>query len=298
MNDAGPKRWEVRLEEERRAINGRLETLLPAADEPPASLHEAMRYSTLGGGKRLRGILCLSAHGLFGGASSEAALDAACAIEALHAYTLIHDDLPDIDNDDLRRGRPTCHRAFGNAIAILTGDALQALAFDVLSRCGAPTANVVGAVRILSRAAGSRFLVGGQVADIEGEGAEPSAEKVTFIHSRKTAALIGASLAIGGALAGAPARDLGEVDEIGRSAGLAFQIVDDLLDVEGSEERVGKGLRKDVKKKKMTYPAQFGVERSRETARRLIAEANAGIGRLGDEGYVQYLFGLIIERVS
>jgi geranylgeranyl diphosphate synthase, type II len=298
MNDAGFKRWQSRLEEDRRAIAGRLEKLLPAPDEPPASLHEAMRYSTLGGGKRLRGVLCLGAHRLFRGASAGAALDAACAIEALHAYTLIHDDLPDIDNDDVRRGRPACHRAFGNAVALLAGDALQAFAFDVLSRCEAEPSAVVEALRILARAAGSRFLVGGQVADMEWEGAEPSAEKVMFVHSRKTAALIGASLGVGAALAGAPDSGLAEIEEIGRAAGLAFQIVDDLLDVEGSEEKVGKGLRKDVKRKKMTYPAQFGVEPSRETARRLIAEANARIGKLGDEGYVEYLLGLIIERVS
>jgi len=298
MTDAGSKRWDTRLTDERLAIEDRLGTLLPAADEQPASLHEAMRHSTLGGGKRLRGVLCLSGHRLFRGAFPGAALDAACAIEALHAYTLIHDDLPDIDDDDVRRGRPACHRVYGSAIAILAGDALQAFAFDVLSQSEAPPSNVVAAVRLLSRAAGSRFLVGGQVADIEGEGAEPSAEKVTFIHSRKTAALIGASLAVGAALADAPERDIAEIEDIGRTAGLAFQIVDDLLDVEGSEEEAGKGLRKDMKKKKMTYPAQFGVEQSRETARRLIAEAKARIEHLGDEGYIKYLFGLIVERVS
>ncbi len=298
MNEPEHRAWEALLGEQRRAIEDRLDTLLPGPEEEPVSLHKAMRYSALGGGKRLRGVLCLAGHRLFRGTFEVAALEAACAIEALHAYTLVHDDLPDLDNDDVRRGRPSAHRAFGNAVAILAGDALQAFAFDALSRCAAPPSRAVHAMRILARAAGSRFLVGGQVADIEGEGTEPSADGVLFIHTRKTAALIGASLGVGAALAGASERDVVEIEGIGRASGLAFQIADDLLDVEGSEEKAGKGLRKDVKKKKMTYPAHFGIERSRETARELVAEAKARVGKQGDDGYIGYLFGLIVERVS
>jgi geranylgeranyl diphosphate synthase type II len=298
MNETAARAWDARFEEDRRAIEARLDELLPSEDEAPVSLHRAMRYSTLGGGKRLRGALCLAAHRLFRGASFGAALDAACAIEALHAYTLIHDDLPDIDDDDLRRGRPSCHRVFGNAVAILAGDALQAFAFDVLSRCEARAPSVLAAVRILSRAAGSRFLVGGQVADIEGEGTEQSAEKVLFVHMRKTAALLGVSLAIGATLAGAPESRVAQTEEIGRAAGLAFQITDDLLDIEGREDKVGKGLRKDMKKQKITYPAQFGIEQSHEKARELAADAAARIAELGDDGYIGRLFGMIVERVS
>ena len=298
MSERDPRSFDRGLEEDRRAITNRLAILLPQEEEPPRSLHGAMRHSTLGGGKRVRGILCLAAHRLFGNRYPAAALDAGCAIECLHAYTLVHDDLPDIDDDDLRRGQPACHRKYGNATAILAGDALQAFAFDILSRCDAPQEGVLEAVRTLSRAAGSLFLVGGQVADIEGEGREPSADAVTFIHARKTAALIAASLSIGAVLAGAPERDRRSIGEVGRAVGLAFQIADDILDVEGSEERVGKGLRKDSKRKKITYPAQYGVGRSRDEARRLIAEASAGIRTLGDEGYLQHIFALIVERVS
>jgi geranylgeranyl diphosphate synthase type II len=298
MNENGGSSFDRMLEDDRRSINDRLAAVLPAEDEPPRSLHEAMRYATLGGGKRLRGILCIAGHRLFGNRRPAAALDAACAIECLHAYSLIHDDLPDIDDDDMRRGRPSCHRQFGNAVAILAGDALQALAFDILSRCEGSQGSVLETIRILSRTAGSLSLVGGQVADIEGEGKEATAEAVMFIHTRKTAALISASLSIGAVLAGASKRDRVTVDRIGRTAGLAFQIIDDILDVTGVEKNVGKGLRKDAKRRKITYPAHVGLERSRSEARRMIAEARDAIRGLGDAGYIQHIFSLIVQRVS
>lgn len=290
--------FKSRLAEDRLAVETRLAAILPDEGEAPASLHGAMRYATLGGGKRFRAVLCLAAHRLCGGAYPLGALDAACAIECLHAYTLIHDDLPAIDNDDLRRGRPACHKQFGEAVAVLAGDGLQALAFDALARAPAPAGHIVEAVRILSRAAGSRYLVGGQVADIEGEGKEPTEERVQFIHTRKTAELIAASLSIGAAISGAPDSTRAEMHEIGRGAGLAFQIVDDILDVTGSTGRVGKALRKDAKKGKITYPAHFGLQASRETARRLIAEATQRIRDRGDDGYIQLLFAMIAERSS
>ncbi len=283
---------------DREAVNRRLDELLPGAETEPASLHGAMRYAVLGGGKRLRAALCLASHRLFGGGARDAALDAGCAIECLHAYTLAHDDLPALDNDDLRRGMPTLHRRFGDAVAILAGDALQALAFDVLSRCGAPEERVVEAVRILARAAGSLYLVGGQVADMEGEGAEPTEDLVAFIHSRKTAELLASSLSIGAVLGGAPESARREIHEAGRLAGLSFQISDDLLDIIGSEEEVGKGLRKDAERKKITFPALYGVERSRVAARRLAEDAAERARRLGDEGYIGYLFALMAERTS
>jgi len=280
------------------SINERLALLLPPEDEPPPSLHGAMRYATLGGGKRLRAALCLAGHRLFGNPNPEAAREAGCAIECLHAYSLIHDDLPSLDDDDFRRGQPACHRRYGEAVAILAGDALQALAFDILSRCRVPAEHAVEAVRILSRTAGSRYLVGGQVADLEGEHTVSSGELVRFIHSRKTAELIAASLSIGAALAGAPDKARIEIHEAGRKAGFAFQIVDDLLDLEGSEEKVGKPLRKDEERRKITYPAQYGAEVSRAEARRLIADATNAALKHGDEGFIGYLFSLIVERAS
>jgi geranylgeranyl diphosphate synthase type II len=290
--------FDDRIAEDRRAVNDRLAALLPAADEEPASLHGAMRYATIDGGKRLRAILCLAGHRLCGDPRRGAALDAGCAIECLHAYTLIHDDLPALDNDDLRRGRPSCHRACGEAVAILAGDALLTFAFEVLARCDAPADRVLDAVGILSRAAGSRYLVGGQVADLEGEGCEPTEARVGFIHSRKTAELIAASLSIGACLAGADRGTIGRIHEIGRSVGFAFQIADDILDVEGSAEKAGKALRKDEKRKKITYPARFGMEASRETARRLVADGARAMETLGDNGYVSHIFSLIVNRSS
>jgi geranylgeranyl pyrophosphate synthase len=286
------------IAEDRRAVNDRLATLLPAADDEPASLHGAMRYATIDGGKRLRAILCLAGHRLCGDPRRAAAIDAGCAIECLHAYTLIHDDLPALDNDDIRRGKPSCHRACGEAVAILAGDALLTFAFEVLARCHAPADQVLESVGILSRAAGSRYLVGGQVADLEWEGREPTEERVRFIHSRKTAELIAASLSIGACLAGADRGTIGRIHETGRAAGLAFQIMDDILDLEGSAEKAGKALRKDEKRKKITYPARFGMEASRETARRLIADGAREMETLGDDGYVRHIFSLIVNRSS
>ena len=287
-----------RIAEDRRAVNERLAMLLPRGDEEPVSLHGAMRYATIGGGKRFRAILCLAGHRLCGDLRREAALDAGCAIECLHAYTLIHDDLPALDNDDIRRGKPSCHKAFGEAVAILAGDALLTLAFEILARCAAPAEDILESVRILSLAAGSRYLVGGQVADLEGEGSEPTEERVRFIHSRKTAELIGASLSIGAALAGAERKRIVRMYEIGRSAGFAFQIIDDILDLEGNAEKAGKALRKDEKRKKITYPAHFGMAASRETAGRLIADGVSAMADLGDDGYVRHIFSLIVERSS
>ena len=298
-HEGGENGAAMTLREYRRLVEEQLDSLMPPAGEPPSSLHEAMRYSVLGGGKRFRAMLCLSAHRLFGDPFPEAALRAACSLEMMHAYTLIHDDLPAIDDDDMRRGRASCHARYGEAVAILAGDALQALSFEVLSSCRGPEPSLcLEAVRILSRAAGSRMLVGGQVADIEAEGVDPDEEKVRFIHSRKTAELIAASMSIGGALAGAAPEQLAGIGGIGRKVGLAFQIVDDLLDIGGSERIVGKGLRKDSKRGKITWPACFGADASLKTAEGLIDESTAGIRRFGDAETLEYLFRLVIERVS
>ena len=298
-SQTGNNDFSSRLKSTAKMVEERLDILLPPESELPVSLHKAMRYSTLQGGKRLRAILCIWAHRLAGNSYPEEALDAACAIECLHAYTLIHDDLPSIDDDKLRRGLPSCHIRFGEAVALLAGDALQALAFEILSREGqVPDENRIYAVGILSRAAGSRMLVGGQVADLEGEGRKPTEDLVTFIHNRKTAELISASMSVGTAVETIEPKMLEEIADIGRKAGLAFQIVDDLLDLEGDASVVGKGLRKDHKRGKITWPASYGIARSRETARSLIDECKSRIHALGDDGYLEKLFEYILERIS
>ncbi len=288
-----------RMSADRSAIERRMDELLPPAGERPGPLHEAMRYSSLGGGKRFRGILCLQAHRIFGDPHPEDALSAAAAIEFLHAYTLVHDDLPALDDDDTRRGKPSCHAKFGEATAILAGDALQALAFETLSACTGPNPeDVTLSVWMLATAAGSRFLVGGQSADIDGEGKEPEPGLVEFIHTRKTAELISVSMKIGAALASAEMDMIELIGETGRAVGLAFQIVDDLLDIEGSEKKVGKGLRKDAESGKITWPSSYGVESSRVTARRLVEEAVEKAVSMGDDGYLEYLFRLVADRTS
>jgi geranylgeranyl diphosphate synthase type II len=287
------------MDGDRAVIEKRMDEILPTAAERPATLHEAMRYSSLGGGKRFRGVLCLQAHRIFGNPHPADALNAAAALEFLHAYTLIHDDLPALDDDETRRGKPSCHIRFGEPTAILAGDALQALAFETLSAfSGANPEDVSLAVWMLASTAGSRLLVGGQAEDIEGEGKKPEPGLVEFIHLRKTAELISASLRIGAALASAGLEEIELIGEAGRDAGLAFQIADDLLDVEGSEEKAGKGLRKDIKKGKITWPASYGVESSRETAGRLIESAVEKLRSLGDDGYLEFLFRMVIDRTS
>ena len=284
------------LESRKEVINERLDFLLPTEDTEPVSLHKAMRYSTLNGGKRIRGILCLSFHELFGRDGSDAALDAACAIEILHAYTLIHDDLPALDDDDMRRGKPSCHIRFGEAVAILAGDALQALAFEIISGINADDSLKVKALGTLARTAGSLYLVGGQVADIENEGGQLSEEMVLFIHTRKTAELIAASMSMGAILAGASYSDVKKVHESGRKVGLAFQIVDDILDEIGDEKKVGKKLRKDASRGKLTYPSIYGLEKSREKARELIASAVEDVKTLGDVKFILFIFNEILKR--
>jgi len=284
---------------DRTLIEKRMDEILPPGGERPASLHEAMRYSSLGGGKRFRGMLCLQAHRIFGDPHPADALNAAAALEFLHAYTLVHDDLPALDDDDMRRGKPSCHVRFGEATALLAGDALQALSFETLSAfSGANPEDVSLAVWMLASTAGSRLLVGGQAADVESEGSKPEPGMVEFIHLRKTAELISVSLRIGAALASAGLEEIELIGEAGRDAGLAFQIVDDLLDIEGSEEETGKGLRKDIKKGKITWPASYGVGSSRETANRLIEGAVEKLRSLGDDGYLEFLFRLVIDRTS
>lgn len=263
-----------------------LERLLPPADQTPPSIHRAMRHSVFAGGKRLRPVLCMEAARMIAGHGRlpESIEELGSAIEMLHTYSLIHDDLPALDNDDLRRGKPTCHVVFGEAIAILAGDALQTQAYQVLAglRCPAPAAiQIIG--RIAQATGTVEGMIGGQVLDLEGEHHKPTAAMVDAIHRAKTGALIRVSVVAGGIYAGATAEDIRRLEEFGRKAGLAFQIVDDVLDVTQDSDHLGKTAGKDVASDKATWPAVFGVEESRQQANALIAEAFAQLKPYGEE---------------
>ncbi len=252
--------------------------------ECPPRLAEAMRYSLLGGGKRLRPVLCLLAAEACGG-DSEMAIPAACALEMVHTYSLIHDDLPSMDDDDLRRGRPTCHKAFDEATAILAGDGLLTLAFEIVARHTRPADAAVACVLALAEGSGPIGMVAGQMADLEAEGRDdPSIEALEAIHRRKTGALLRASLKMGGIVAGADEAVLQALVEYGHAVGLAFQIIDDLLDVEGDEVKLGKRVNKDSGLGKWTYPGLLGVAGSRARAKSLAEEAVAALAPLGDRG--------------
>lgn len=258
-------------------VEARLDALLPAADVPPATIHKAMRYSVFAGGKRIRPLLCLEAAKACGG-SEEAALNAACALEVLHTYTLIHDDLPCMDNDDLRRGRPTNHKVFGEGIAVLAGDALLTEAFAILARVpGNERYDAADYVTELAYRTGSLHLVGGQVLDLEGEGRKLSLDELRAIHNGKTAALIMASVRLGGMAAGCTAEQLDALTDYGHDLGLAFQIIDDILDVTSTPEMMGKSIGKDAREQKATYPALLGMEAARAEARALTASARAAL---------------------
>jgi geranylgeranyl diphosphate synthase, type II len=279
-------------------VNQRLaEYLNRIGSDCPDRLREAMSYSLLAGGKRLRPLLTLLACESAGG-TAEAALPAACAVEMVHTYSLIHDDLPAMDDDSLRRGRPTCHIQFGEALAILAGDALLTLAFEILSRDVRPSEVAAACGADLASAAGATGMVGGQVADLEAEGSGVSGiEELQAIHRRKTGRLLRSAITIGGRVAGASPLDLEHLARYGDNVGLAFQIADDLLDIVGEQEKMGKGVRKDASLGKMTYPALLGIPQSRERARSLIAEACEALSCFGERGRrLEALAHFVLER--
>jgi geranylgeranyl diphosphate synthase type II len=265
------------FEQDLQLVDEALERLLPAANTRPFSIHEAMRYSVFAGGKRIRPILCLETARIFM-PEVTAALYPACAIEFIHTYSLIHDDLPALDNDDLRRGKPTCHKEFGEAIAILAGDALLTLSFETIA---ATPVSPDLRVKILSEVAASAGtvdgMVGGQVADLEAEGRTADPETLEYIHRSKTAALIRASVVAGALCAGAPAADVARLRHFGETVGWAFQVTDDILDVEESSAALGKTAGKDLAQQKATYPSVFGLERSHQIASDLASEAIADL---------------------
>ena len=264
-------------------VDGAMDDFLPTLDERPGSIHEAMRYCVFAGGKRLRPVLCIAAAEACGGRREEA-FPAACAVELMHTYSLVHDDLPCMDDDDLRRGRATCHKVFGEGMAVLCGDALLTEAFAVIAKSQASESYSVGEmVAELALTGGSRKLIGGQVLDLEGEGKALAMEELVQIHEAKTAALLTASVRLGAMSAGAGEDELEALTRFGHALGLAFQVIDDILDVTQTTENLGKTAGKDAAVEKATYPSVIGLELSRKEAGRLTAEAMEALEIFGEK---------------
>jgi geranylgeranyl diphosphate synthase type II len=259
------------------AVNRALDKFLPSEKTKPATIHKAMRYSLFAGGKRMRPTLCLAAAEACGGNDADA-LPLACAVECIHTYSLIHDDLPAMDNDDFRRGKPTNHKVFGDGIAVLAGDALLTQAFEIAAQAkGWPRYPHRTIILELARASGSLQLVAGQVADLEGEGKKISAGELRYIHERKTSALLCCAVRLGGMSANCTSAQLKALTDFGYHVGLAFQVIDDILDVTQTSEQLGKTAGKDNKAHKATYPAIVGLKKSREIAEQLTARAFAAL---------------------
>ncbi len=270
-----------------RTVDRMLNQWLPKEVAKPATIHRAMRYSLFAGGKRMRPVLCLAAAQSCGIRRLADALPAACAVECVHTYSLIHDDLPCMDDDDMRRGRPTSHKVFGEGVAVLAGDALLTVAFEILARTKPTARHGLGDfIAELSRAAGSRYLIGGQVADLEGEKKQSTLGDLRFIHRGKTAAMIICSLKLGAMSANATPRVLGVLEEFGDHLGLAFQVIDDILDVTQTSEELGKSAGKDAAAGKTTYPALIGLEASKKEAERLTEKALARLNSIGERGVI------------
>ncbi len=287
------------LERGRQIADAALERLLPPADAYPPVIHQAMRHSVFAGGKRLRPILCMEAARMVCGTLPEGVDELGAALEMLHTYSLIHDDLPALDNDDLRRGRPTCHKAFGESTAILAGDALQTYAYEVLARLRCPAESRVRIIEEVARGTGTmNGMIGGQVMDLAAEHHRPDARTLEYIHRSKTGALITASLVSGAIYTGAPEDDVFRIRAFGRDIGLAFQIADDVLDVTQSFEQLGKTAGKDTAAEKATYPALFGIEGSLAKAEALVASACVHLDyAFGERGEVlKALAQFLVER--
>jgi geranylgeranyl diphosphate synthase type II len=262
-------------------VDRALDHFLPSERAKPATIHKAMRYSLFAGGKRLRPILCLAAAEACGGETA-VAMPLACAMECIHTYSLIHDDLPSMDNDDFRRGRATCHKVFGDGIAVLTGDALLTIAFEIAASAELPRRySLKQIIKEIAVAAGSRKLIAGQVADLEAEGQPITRAGLRYIHENKTAAMLIASVRLGAMSANAPTTKLEAISAFGAALGLAFQVIDDILDVTQTSEKLGKSAGKDLTAQKATYPAAIGLEKSRREAQRLTREAHEALQVFG-----------------
>jgi geranylgeranyl diphosphate synthase type II len=286
------------LEQGQHVIDAALERLLPSPRQRPESIHEAMRHSVFAGGKRLRPILCMEAARMIAGKLPEGIEELGSALEMLHTYSLIHDDLPALDNDDLRRGKPTCHVVFGEALAILAGDGLQTQAYEVLARLKCPADARVKIIEEIARGTGTvDGMIGGQVKDLEAERQRPDAETLEYIHRSKTGALITASLVTGGIYAGGGHAEVQRLRDFGRRIGLAFQIVDDVLDVTQSSEQLGKTAGKDTASAKATYPALFGIDESLRRADELITSGCNALDSFGQRAAtLKELAQYLVER--
>jgi geranylgeranyl diphosphate synthase type II len=286
------------LEAGRALTDAALDRLLPPANQHPVSIHRAMRHSVFAGGKRLRPLLCMEAGRMIGGSLPAGIEELGAALEMLHTYSLIHDDLPALDNDDLRRGRPTCHKVFGEAIAILAGDALQTQAYETLSRLRCPAEARVRIIEEIAHGTGTvNGMIGGQVVDLEAEHSKPDLTTLEYIHRSKTAALITASVVSGGVYAGADHDAVEHLRAFGKSIGLAFQIVDDVLDVTQTSEQLGKTAGKDTAAEKATYPALFGIDESLKKADTLVDKALASLQDFGERAdTLKALARFLVER--
>jgi len=286
------------LEQGRALVDQVLARLLPAATQYPVSIHQAMRHSMFAGGKRIRPILCMEAGRMVAGSLPAGIEELAATLEMLHTYSLIHDDLPALDNDDLRRGRPTCHKVFGEAIAILAGDAFQTQAYEVMARLKCPAEARVRIIEEIARGTGTvDGMIGGQVADLEAERTKPDAARLQYIHRAKTAALITASVVSGGLYGGADDQQVARLRSFGQSIGLAFQIVDDVLDVTQTSEQLGKTAGKDTVAEKATYPALFGIDESINKADQLVKDAFGALDSFGDRAEtLKELARFLVER--
>ena len=286
------------LDQGRSLTDAALDRLIPLETQNPVSIHKAMRHSVFAGGKRLRPVLCMEAGRMIAGSLPDKIEELGAAVEMLHTYSLIHDDLPALDNDDLRRGRPTCHKVFGDAVAILAGDALQTQAYEVLARLACPAEARVRIIEEIARGTGTvDGMIGGQVVDLEAEHTRPTAEMLEYIHCSKTAALITASLVSGGLYAGAKDSEVKKLRAFGQSVGLAFQIVDDVLDVTQTSEQLGKTAGKDTAAQKATYPALFGIEESERKADELIKHAFSELDSFGERAdTLKELARFLVER--
>ena len=283
---------------QQKRVDAALDKWVPQESQNPEVMHKAMRYSLFAGGKRVRPLLAIAAADAVSD-SNDGVEHAACSLELIHTYSLIHDDLPDLDNDDLRRGRPTCHKVFGNAMAILAGDSLLTLAFEVLAKL--PNVDAQRRIQLVSELATASGtvggMIGGQVNDIQGEGQPPTAELLDSIHRAKTGALLRASVRMGAIFAGASEAKLAALTDFGEHVGLAFQIVDDVLDVEQPSEALGKTAGKDAQQQKITFPAVYGLEKSRTMADEERAAAHAALDIFGDRAdRLKQLADLIVQR--
>jgi len=288
------------IAQQQKLVDAALDRWVPAESQNPSTIHRAMRYSLFAGGKRIRPLLAIAAAETVSDAPAGVE-SAACSLELIHTYSLIHDDLPALDNDDLRRGRPTCHKVFGDAMAILAGDALLTLAFQVLAQLdGVPAERRIELVDELSRASGTvGGMIGGQVNDLEGEGQFPTAQLLDSIHRAKTGALLRASVRMGGIYAGASASQLAALSNFGEHIGLAFQIVDDVLDVEQPSEALGKTAGKDAQQQKITFPAVYGLERSHEMAEQQRMVAHVALHCFDERAErLKQLADLMVRRTS